>query len=220
MIAAVASLGPAAPQPLGAASRNAASRKPGQPNDATADAAQPVAGQSSNAASPTEEQMSFREQRQVARLKSRDREVRAHEQAHRSAGGQYAGAASYSYTTGPDGKRYATGGEVPIDASPVPNNPQATVQKMEVVKRAAMAPAQPSSADRSVYAQASRLQNEARVKANKQEKAEMSGQADGRSKTESAAPPSPAVSRPAAIAAYSASPAQPSLRSFAGFVAI
>lgn len=100
---------------------------------------------------------------QVEKLRARDREVRTHEQAHKSAGGRYAGAISYDYQTGPDGKRYAVGGSVPIDVSPVPNDPEATIQKMDQVQRAALAPAEPSGADRRVAAQASRTRAEARA---------------------------------------------------------
>ncbi|MDP6952123.1 MAG: putative metalloprotease CJM1_0395 family protein [Alphaproteobacteria bacterium] len=56
---------------------------------------------------------------------------------------------------GPDGKRYATGGEVPIDIAPVPGDPNATIQKLSQVKRAALAPADPSGADRAIAAAAS-----------------------------------------------------------------
>lgn len=94
------------------------------------------------------------EQLQIAELVSRDQEVRAHEQAHSAVGGRYAGAPSYTYTRGPDGKRYAVGGEVGIDVGPVPNDPQATLRKMEIVLRAALAPAEPSAQDLRVAAQA------------------------------------------------------------------
>ena len=101
--------------------------------------------------------------RKVVNLSSRDREVRAHEQAHASVGGAYAGAASYSFTRGPDGKSYATGGEVGIDLSAIAGNPQATLNKMEVVRRAALAPAEPSSQDLRVAAQAQVIAAQARV---------------------------------------------------------
>ncbi|NOQ47505.1 MAG: catalase, partial [Desulfobulbaceae bacterium] len=94
-------------------------------------------------------------------LKQRDREVRAHEQAHLANAGQYAGGPSYSYQQGPDGKRYAVGGEVPIDVSKK-RTPEQTIQKMRTVRRAALAPANPSSADRSIAASASRKEAEAR----------------------------------------------------------
>ena len=105
-------------------------------------------------------QPSDEEQRVIDQLQERDREVRDHELAHARVGGAYAGQPSYTYQTGPDGKRYAIGGSVSIDTSPVPNNPEATISKLEVIKRAALAPAEPSSTDRSVaaFADAARAQ--------------------------------------------------------------
>ena len=91
-------------------------------------------------------------------LRQRDQEVRLHEQAHLLAAGPYAkGAPSYTYQTGPDGQRYAVGGEVPIDLSAVPGDPQATLQKALTVRRAALAPTDPSEADQAVAAQATAL---------------------------------------------------------------
>lgn len=103
------------------------------------------------------------QQQQIAELAARDREVRAHERAHQAVGGQYAGSVSYSYQTGPDGKRYAVGGEVPIDVSPVPGDPRATIEKMRVVKAAATAPADPSPQDRNVAATATRILVQAQI---------------------------------------------------------
>jgi hypothetical protein len=104
------------------------------------------------------------EYRELQELKQRDREVRQHEQAHVAAGGQYvSGGASYSYQRGPDGQQYAVGGEVQIDTSAVPGDPAATVVKMQTVKRAAMAPAEPSAQDRAVAAEASMKEAEARA---------------------------------------------------------
>ena len=97
-------------------------------------------------------ELSDAEQAQVDKLKARDREVRAHEQAHATVGGQYAGAPSYTYQTGPDNQRYAVGGEVAIDVAPVDGDPEATINKMEVVIAAALAPAEPSPQDRKVAA--------------------------------------------------------------------
>lgn len=103
------------------------------------------------------------EQRIIDGLVSRDREVRLHEQAHASVGGAYAGAPSYSFRRGPDGRSYAVGGEVSIDASPVASDPAATLRKMEVVLRAALAPAEPSAQDLRVAAQAQAQAAQARA---------------------------------------------------------
>lgn len=99
---------------------------------------------------------------QLLSLKTRDREVRAHEQAHLAAAGQYAaGGPSFTYTVGDDGKRYAVGGEVPIDISSEAT-PEETIRKMERIRAAALAPAEPSSADRQIAAQAAMKASKAR----------------------------------------------------------
>ncbi|WP_333606971.1 putative metalloprotease CJM1_0395 family protein [Arsukibacterium sp.] len=99
------------------------------------------------------EQQQQAEQAQIRELQARDREVRSHEQAHATIGGRYAGAPSYTFQRGPDGQQYAVGGEVKIDISPEAT-PRATIQKMQQVKAAALAPAEPSSADRRIAAEA------------------------------------------------------------------
>ena len=109
--------------------------------------------------------LSDEEQREVHELRQRDAEVRRHEQAHKAAAGSLAGAIAYEYTNGPDGKRYATGGEVPIDTAPIDGDPDATIDKMQRVRRAALAPAEPSNADRQVAAKAARYEQAARAEA-------------------------------------------------------
>jgi hypothetical protein len=102
------------------------------------------------------------EQREVEELQKKDREVKAHEMAHVAAGGGIVrGAPTYEYQTGPDGKRYAVGGHVNIDTAPE-KTPEKTIQKMQKVKRAALAPADPSGTDLAVAAKASRTEAEAR----------------------------------------------------------
>ncbi len=116
---------------------------------------------------PDGEPLSEQEQEQVERLEDRDAEVRAHELAHKAAAGPYAtGGPTYSYQTGPDGKRYAVGGSVQIDVSPVKGDPEATIRKMAVVRRAALAPKEPSAQDRRVAAQADRTASQARAELN------------------------------------------------------
>lgn len=103
------------------------------------------------------------EQKKVKELKRRDAEVRRHEQAHKAAAGQYAtGGPKFEFETGPDGRKYAVGGEVSIDTSEVSNDPEATIRKAQTIKRAALAPKDPSSQDRSVAAGASRMEAKAR----------------------------------------------------------
>ena len=95
--------------------------------------------------------------------------MRAHEAAHKASAGSFAkGGATFEYQTGPDGKRYAVGGEVSIDTSKIPNNPEATIRKAQTIRRAATAPAQPSSQDRNIAVQASKMEAEARQEINQQ----------------------------------------------------
>ncbi len=92
--------------------------------------------------------------RVLAELAATDREVRAHEAAHQAAGGGFTGAATFTYVTGPDGRRYAAGGEVPIHV-PASDTPEETIANLERVRAAALAPANPSGQDLSVAASAS-----------------------------------------------------------------
>lgn len=92
------------------------------------------------------------QQRQVAELQQIDRTVRAHEQAHLSAGrGVVTSGANFSYTYGPDGKRYAVGGEVSIDTS-AEKKPEANIDKGIRIQAAALAPKDPSPQDHRVAA--------------------------------------------------------------------
>lgn len=106
------------------------------------------------------------EEREVARLKAIDRQVRAHEQAHLAAAGGIArGGASLSFVTGPDGRQYAVAGEVQIDTSAVSGSPEQTLMKARMIESAALAPADPSPADRRIAAQARQMALEARQQA-------------------------------------------------------
>jgi hypothetical protein len=126
------------------------------------------------------------ERKQLKELKARDAEVRNHENAHQSAGGQFAGSPSYTYQAGPDGKRYAIGGEVSIDVSPE-KDPAATIAKMESVRRAATAPAEPSPQDFKVAAAAQRMTTEAQrdIDAAKLDQMQGNGETDGQGGEES-----------------------------------
>jgi hypothetical protein len=125
------------------------------------------------------------EQLEITKRVTRDQDVRTHEQAHAAVGGQYAGAPTYAYERGPDGKRYAVGGEVGIDAGPIANDPEATLRKMEVVIRAALAPAEPSAQDRQVAAQAQAQMSEARIALAQQQRSEVQAASEARTGTRS-----------------------------------
>nr|WP_237158789.1 putative metalloprotease CJM1_0395 family protein [Shewanella khirikhana] len=109
-----------------------------------------------------EAQAMAREAMEVRQLEARQEEVHAHERAHAAVGGQYARSPNFEYEVGPDGKRYATGGEVSIDIAPVHGNARATINKMQQVYAAAMAPVNPSQADLMVAAEALRKINTAK----------------------------------------------------------
>lgn len=104
------------------------------------------------------------EAEEIRQLQARDREVRAHEAAHASAGGSYSGAPSYTFERGPDGQSYAVGGEVSIDVAPISGDPQATLQKAQQVRSAALAPAEPSAQDMKVAQRAQSMAAEARAR--------------------------------------------------------
>lgn len=108
-------------------------------------------------------ELSEQELATLMQLKARDREVRAHEQAHEAVGGRYAGSASYQYERGPDGAKYAVAGEVPISLPTGGGEPEERVQQAEQVIRAALAPAEPSAQDRAVAAKAAQLKTEAQA---------------------------------------------------------
>lgn len=110
------------------------------------------------------QQLAPEEQRMLRELRARDREVRAHEAAHMAAGGSLVrGGPSYTYQTGPDGRAYAIGGEVKLDVARVPGDPEATLDKAEQIRSAALAPADPSSQDLRVAANANQLAARARI---------------------------------------------------------
>jgi hypothetical protein len=102
-----------------------------------------------------ESRLTLDEKLLIEKLEKVDAEVRAHEMAHIAAGGEYiTSGATFSYQQGPDGKKYAVGGEVSIDTASEPGDPEATLQKMRRVRAAALAPAQPSSQDLKVASNA------------------------------------------------------------------
>lgn len=139
--------------------------------DSSSGAAEDIAGENSESRESSESETRVErgqeaaqereEQLEIRDLAARDREVRAHERAHAAVGGQYAGAPTYQFERGPDGVNYAISGEVSIDVSKEPT-PQETIQKAQIVRRAALAPAEPSPQDRRVAAQATRIESEAK----------------------------------------------------------
>lgn len=118
-----------------------------------------------------EEQLSEEEKKKVKELQATDRQVRSHEQAHlAAAGGLASGGANFQYETGPDGKRYAVGGEVNIDTGSVDGDPKATLRKAQQIRRAALAPADPSPQDRRIASEATAMAAKAQQELSAQSK--------------------------------------------------
>ena len=117
---------PAANQTPGAAGQNGQSQavNPKGQNESAKDS-KAAENNSQTKAGLTREELAL-----VAELVQSDHRVRAHEQAHVSAGGNLVrGGPNFEYSTGPDKNRYAVAGEVSIDTTPVSNDPAATVRK-------------------------------------------------------------------------------------------
>ena len=129
------------------------------------------------------EQMSAEQKKQIAEMKAVEQKVKAHEQAHRSVGGKFSGGISYDFQKGPDGQQYIVGGEVPIQM-PRSDNPEETIQAMEQVRRAALAPANPSSQDMQVASKASQaiLEAQSELKSKENKEADEQYQEDKRNK--------------------------------------
>ena len=124
---------------------------------------------------PSGEEMTEEEKEEAEKLKQRDREVRAHEQAHLSAAGNLAaGGASYQFKTGPDGQQYAVGGEVPLKVQDS-KDPQEDLRNAQRLERAALAPAEPSSSDRTIAAKARSKASQAQQEISKSRTKEIEG---------------------------------------------
>lgn len=117
-------------------------------------------------------QLSEAQRQEVQELQQRDAHVRAHEAAHQAAGGDLTGPASFSFQVGPDGRSYAVGGEVPVQARSG-RTPDETIAIARRVRAAALAPADPSPAD--LAAAASATQVELRAMQQKRQQAEQPG---------------------------------------------
>lgn len=91
--------------------------------------------------------LSREDQALLDKLEARDTKVRNHEAQHvMAAGGQAQGAPTYTYQTGPDGRRYAVGGSVNI-ATMTTGDPEQDARQARNAERAAMATGEPSSRD-------------------------------------------------------------------------
>ena len=142
--------------------------------DKTANAENNTQNNDKNAGQKNIGELSLEEQRIVSELQAADTNVRAHEAAHMAAGGGLTSPASYTYERGPDNKMYAVAGEVGISTSGG-NTPQESLNKAQTIRRAALAPADPSPQDLKVAAQAASMEMSARAQI-MQEKMEQNSQ--------------------------------------------
>ncbi len=90
-------------------------------------------------------------------LKRIDREIREHEMDHFRAGLPYGSLPEYWEVTGPLGKRYAVTGITRFDMSWIGDDRDKTLQKFEILRRAALAPRVPSDVDRRIAGELTRL---------------------------------------------------------------
>lgn len=178
-------------KPLEEGAESARSDNRRQSNDQTADA-DSEHKRADGATKESEARELQERQEQISQLAKRDREVRAHERAHAAVGGQYAGAPRYETVRGPDGVNYAVAGEVSIDTSKIPGDPQASLAKALQVHAAATAPSDPSAQDRRVAAEASRMAADARAELAqllREEQVQKSAQAKAKAQSNHSAQP-------------------------------
>jgi len=97
----------------------------------------------------------------IRQLRRRDGEVKSHYSAQAAAGGPHSSAASYRYTVGPDGQRYATDGSISFHMD-TQGTPQHTAAQARAVRMAALAPANAGPRDLAVAAAAMRVELGAR----------------------------------------------------------
>lgn len=105
-------------------------------------------------------ELSREDQELVNDLEARDAKVRSHETTHAMVAGGQAGLPTYTYQTGPDGKRYAIGGSVNI-ATMTTGDAEQDARRAKTAYRAAMATGEPSSRDMQAATRARTLEAEA-----------------------------------------------------------
>ena len=98
-------------------------------------------------------ELSPEERAEVDRLRIRDQQVRQEEQAHAANAGDLAGPISYTTVTGPDGRSYAVGGSVGIQAQVASGDPAEAERIGARLAAAANAAVNPSAQDLSVARQ-------------------------------------------------------------------
>ena len=92
-------------------------------------------------------ELTAEERAAVDRLRQRDSQVKQEEKAHAAAAGTSAGPITYTYTVGPDGRQYATGGSVSVRISNPSSDPAKLAEAASRLSTAANAAHNPSAAD-------------------------------------------------------------------------
>jgi len=93
----------------------------------------------------------------VQQLAAVDREAKAYEQTDAAIASSDTTNPGFDYESSLDRPIYSVSGQASIDTSAVENDPRATLEKAQVIIRAALSAAEPSAADRQVVSQAKAL---------------------------------------------------------------
>lgn len=93
------------------------------------------------------DQLSTAERADLAKMQQRDQQVRQEEKAHVAVAGDLAGPISYTYQLGPDGRQYAVGGSVSVQAQTVSGDPAEAKRLSGRMATAANAATNPSAQD-------------------------------------------------------------------------
>mgnify|MGYP002862147563 CR=1 FL=1 len=111
----------------------------------------------------TSEKISDEEQLALQKLKKRDQEVRTHEGQHMSNPELTAiGGPNYTYTIGPDGKPYITGGNVTVSTGAI-KDPDDAIRKARAMQNASLSVGEPSTQDLAAAGAASAMEMDAVV---------------------------------------------------------
>jgi len=94
---------------------------------------------------------------EIAQLEIREKMVINHEKMHMSVGGSLASNPTYTYVTGPDGKKYVSGGQVDMKM-PSGGSLDALLHGLKKIKSAATAVGNPSGADINTAATAAAIE--------------------------------------------------------------
>ena len=121
-----------------------------------------------SAAAKTLDQLSPAEKASVTRLQQRDQQVRQEEEAHAGVAGDLAGTINYVYETGPDGRRYAVSGSVPLRSQALSGDPAQAARVGARLAAATQAATNPSAADLAAARQGYRIAGEGAANAQAQ----------------------------------------------------